>query len=102
MSYKHRYTVRSIKPPHNQDLETWSIIKFDRDHDLEGTYIVSKIYSPSAPGGSILLCDCFASNKPTCRHREMIKIFLSDNAVDSGRTYDYDKKRWFDAIGFEV
>lgn len=102
MSYKNRYTVRSIHPPHNQDLETWSVIKFDRDHEAEGTYIVSKIYSPSSPSGSLLLCDCFASNKETCRHRQMIKIFKDHNAINSGRTYDFDKKLWFEALGFEV
>lgn len=102
MSYKHRYTVRSIKPPHNKDLETWSVIKLTHDHEHEGTYIVSKIYSPTSPSGSLLLCDCFASNKETCRHRQMVKVFQDNNAIDSGKTFNFDKSLWFEALGFEV
>lgn len=49
----------------------------------------------------MLLCECFASNKATCRHRQMIQIFTGHNAIDSGKTFDFDKKLWFDAIKFD-
>src|SRR5262245_893610 len=103
MSYKHRYTVRSMPKEAGENvLASWRVIKFDRDHNTEGTYVVNKIYSPSNKDLSFLTCNCFASNKDTCRHRTMVQLFHTHDAIDTGRTFDFDKNRWFDAITQEV
>jgi len=86
MSYKHIYTVLSDGDPNK-----WRVIKMDRDFDKEGEYNVNFVPSPS---GGFLTCDCFASNKATCRHRQMVTLFNEQRLVNSRRAYDFDKKRW--------
>ena len=65
----------------------WSVVKMDRDWNQEDTYHVSK---------HVNVCSCFAGNKTTCRHRELVEVFKRANAVDSRRAYDFDKDKWID------
>jgi hypothetical protein len=38
-------------------------------------------------------CDCIAgyNKRWTCRHRQMVDLFIKDNKVGSGSLYDYDR-----------
>lgn len=67
--------------------ENWSVVKMDRDFEEVETYHISKHVS---------VCSCYAGNKPTCRHRQLLAIFQDANAVDSRRAFDFDKNRWID------
>lgn len=67
--------------------ENWTVVKMDRDFEEEDTYYISKHVS---------VCSCYAGSKATCRHRELLRIFQKEGAVDSRRAYDYDKNRWVD------
>jgi hypothetical protein len=99
MSYKNRYTIRSMPRELGESvLASWKCIKFDRDHEVEGIYVINKIYSPTAPNASILTCGCFAGNKETCRHRQMVEVFDVTHRIDSGWTFDFDKKRWYEPL----
>jgi hypothetical protein len=72
------YSVRS-----NGEAE-FTITKFDNDLNPEATYALS-----------LHECDCPAGHRPTCRHRQMLPIFLARDAVDSGAFYDFEGKQWF-------
>lgn len=39
-------------------------------------------------------CDCPASNKPNCKHREMIPTFVTSRKVDTGYFLCYDTGDW--------
>jgi hypothetical protein len=45
-----------------------------------------------------LHCECFAANKPTCRHRDMIPLFVTKRAVDSLKFYCYETQQWWQPI----
>lgn len=65
--------------------ENWTVTKMDRDWEVEDTYYVSKHVS---------VCSCFAGSKSTCRHRQLVDIFVAEQKVDSREAYDFDKQRW--------
>jgi len=65
--------------------ENWTVVKMDRDWEVEDTYYISK---------HVNVCSCFAGSKDTCRHRQMLSIFQVENKVDSREAYDFDKQKW--------
>lgn len=67
--------------------DNWNVVKMDRDFTVEDTYFVNKRVS---------VCSCFAGNKPTCRHRQLVIKFENAKAIDSRRAYDFDKDKWID------
>lgn len=70
-------------------LSQYAVHKMDKDWELITTYVV---YRGSTPERNS--CNCFAASKPTCRHREMVKLFEKEQKVNSREAYEYDKKRW--------
>lgn len=69
----------------------YRMVKFD---DL---WNVDSVYNISYRRGHFF-CDCMAGNKPDCRHRQMVPIFCTHKAVNSGKFYCYDTKEWLPAI----
>lgn len=65
--------------------ENWSCVKMNRDWEVEDTYYISKHVS---------VCSCFAGSRSTCRHRQILSIFLAEGKVDSREAYDFDKQKW--------
>lgn len=44
------------------------------------------------------MCDCPASQRPTCRHREMVYIFKDQGMMDKEDVrYSYDAHQWVGA-----
>lgn len=91
MGYKNVYTVR-------QDGGEYEVLKFDKDFEYEGKYLVTK---------DLRGCDCFASHRATCRHRDLVRLFCAEGKINSGEMYDFDKQRWFAkpsgfGFGFEL
>lgn len=39
-------------------------------------------------------CPCFQGGKSTCRHREMVSIFMQCNRIDKGWFYEYNTGQW--------
>lgn len=76
MSKHTQYALQGAPP-------RWKVLKFER-----GEYITT--YDVGLAGDN-LFCDCFAGNKPTCRHRQMIALF---GIKPSGWLYNFDLKEW--------
>ena len=58
--------------------------KFDNDLNPESSYIVS-----------ISDCSCPAGYRPTCRHRQMLPLFvIQNNFVDEPMFFDFDTRNW--------
>jgi len=81
MARQHIYTVMS------GTTENWDVVKMERDFEHVETYRISK---------HVNVCSCFAGNKPTCRHRLLLAMYLKEDAIDSRRAYDFDKDKWID------
>ena len=69
----------------------FNVIKFDNDINYENTYNVKY-------RGKRLVCNCPAYLRKSCRHRDMLPIFELENAIDSGRFYNFEQKRWMDHL----
>jgi hypothetical protein len=63
----------------------YAVTKFDKLDVERGMYLVSQY-------GDRDTCTCYASNKPDCRHRQMVRTFQEKNRVDSDWRYNYDEK----------
>lgn len=61
----------------------FSITKFDGDLNPEANYVVSETD-----------CTCPAGHRPTCRHRQMLPVFLSCDAVDQAVYWDHEAGEW--------
>lgn len=72
----------------------FTITKFDDDLNPQGSYNVG-----NDPNTGQLYCDCPAGQRHTCRHREMLPIFLDTNRVNTNWFYDYDAKGWRQYVG---
>lgn len=100
MARNELYSVRPLR----QGQDGWRVTKVDRDFNVTGGYTV---------GPSTRTCDCFAGNKETCRHRQMVEKYLNPSVVtlivddkkeevtktskqfwDEGWWFDFDKNRW--------
>lgn len=89
MGKNNLYTIKSTSD------STYSVAKFDSDLMLDGElYHVSEI----GPGGANMVCTCPAGGRPTCRHRQMLRLFQAENRVNSGWFYHFDKKQWVKPI----
>lgn len=42
-----------------------------------------------------IICTCFAGSKPTCRHRQMLRLFQAEDRVGKGWLYHFDNKQWY-------
>ena len=74
------YSVRQL------DVHIYRMVKFDYDFNVQTIYA---IYKTKEWG-----CSCFQHDKPSCRHRQMISLFISENKVNSGWFFDYERKVW--------
>jgi hypothetical protein len=68
--------------------------KVDRE-----TYEPTGFYDISAsPSSKALYCSCFASNKPTCRHRKLVDMYRDDPdakaRIEGGQLWNADKEKW--------
>ena len=61
----------------------WMISKFDLDLNPLAAYHVSHKE-----------CDCPRGNKPTCRHRKMLRVFIDAGHVNDGWFLDYETRTW--------
>lgn len=60
----------------------YRMAKFDENFDLLATY--------EMVGG----CSCFQAQRHTCRHREMLTVFINRNRVDTGHFLNYEDFTW--------
>lgn len=58
--------------------------------DLE----VQEIYNLRKGWRGRYYCECFAANKETCRHRDMLNWYITRNAFSAGWFIDYEARRW--------
>jgi hypothetical protein len=63
--------------------DQYRITKFDEDMNPQGSYLVT-----------LDECDCPASVRPTCRHRQMLPKFLARSHVGDEWFYDFDRGGW--------
>ena len=68
-------------------IKHYTVQKFDLDFNPGSKYDVSQ-------QGDWLNCSCFASNKSTCRHRQMIGIFTAEEKLGPGNFFHFDKNKW--------
>lgn len=64
------------------DGDEYRITKFS-DGEVESSYLCSTDE-----------CQCPAGSQPTCRHRQMLPMFLNRGAVDTFWFLDWDRKGW--------
>lgn len=72
------YSLRSTTSPGE-----YIVTKFDGDLEVQAVYSVSKS-ACSGPDG----------HRPKCKHREMLKLFLSAEHIDDGWFLDWDTRLW--------
>ena len=61
----------------------YRITKFDEHLNVESSYLTS----PEA-------CECPAGHRNTCRHRQMLPVFIDNNKVNTAWCLDWEKGRW--------
>lgn len=61
----------------------WRITKFSDFGEVESSYLCSADE-----------CQCPAGHRHTCRHRQMLPMFINRGAVDSFWFLDWDRKGW--------
>jgi hypothetical protein len=69
----------------------YRMVKFDDLYNVEAVYNI-RFYRGR------FYCDCPASNRPDCKHRQMIPIFSTHRATDTGRFFCYDTGEWISAL----
>jgi hypothetical protein len=80
-------TIYSVK----STPQGYRMVKFDADLNVEAVYEMRQTRRT-------VHCPCFRGNGASCRHREMLQLFLAQKAVNTGKFYDYDGKRWLPAV----
>ena len=70
------YSCRTAGP-------SFSITKFDSDLNPEVTYSCTSVE-----------CNCPAGSRPTCKHRKMLGLFISEGRVNTGAFLDWDTRQW--------
>lgn len=88
MARKDWYTVKDAGD------QGYAVLKLDEDFRHTETYHVTR--RPD------VACTCFAGNKSTCRHRQIVQMYISNNLVGSGRLYNFDKTKFYDPPAMEV
>lgn len=63
------------------------MVKFDFLLNVETVYNLS-IYKGR------MSCQCFRHKSPDCRHREIIRLFISLKRINRGYFYCYDTGEW--------
>ncbi len=63
------------------------VVKFDEDHSVLTAYELEV-------RRNWVRCQCFAANRETCRHREMLKLFVQHDRVDKGWFYEWNTGKW--------
>lgn len=82
----------SIYNCHSIATGDFRIVKWDEDLNIQNIY---QLY----PGrGGMYHCQCFQGGKPSCRHREMLKVFLYYEKVDSTTFLDFDRNFWVEPL----
>lgn len=61
----------------------YRITKFDSDMNVESSYSCNTAS-----------CDCPASVRPSCRHRDMLPKFIARGAVNTMWMFDFDRSGW--------
>lgn len=69
----------------------YRMVKFDNLYNVEAVYNIR--FSRGR-----FYCDCPASNNASCKHRDMIPVFIDYKAVDSGKFLCYETGEWHPAI----
>jgi hypothetical protein len=59
------------------------IAKFDDDFNVESAYELTENE-----------CSCPAGSRKSCRHRQMLPVFLAANAVDTEQFYCFETSSW--------
>ena len=67
------------------------MVKFDDLLNVEAIYNIAFVHGHHN-------CECFAANRASCRHRDMIPAFYAHKAVDNGKFYCYETGEWLPAI----
>ncbi len=67
----------------HSDGDQYRITKFDSLGNVESTYLCTTEE-----------CECPAGVRPTCRHRQMLPLFLKREAVNTFWFFDFDRKGW--------
>ena len=65
--------------------EEFAVTKFDR----LGCEVIVYFVTVSQFGAE---CSCPASSRPTCRHREMVRIFYDADRLSTNWRYKFDEK----------
>lgn len=65
----------------------YCVVKFDFLLNVQAVYNL-----PIHKGR--MSCQCFQKDKPSCRHREMVNLFVSYKRINRGYFYCYDKDEW--------
>lgn len=73
----------NLKTASKGSIHTYVITKFDNDFNIESSYEVS--YN---------VCTCPQSNRPTCRHRKMLPLFLATERIDTNWFLNFETKDW--------
>lgn len=72
----------------------FEVKKFDKDFNFLQQYFVTELGADSAN----MICTCPAGAKPTCRHRQMVRLFEAEGKLNTGEFYHFDKKKWLPAL----
>lgn len=76
----------------------FEVKKFDEDFNYLQTYHATEMGQNDAN----MICSCPAGSKPTCRHRQMARIFEAEEKLGTGEFYHFDKKKWYPALKDEL
>lgn len=77
------YSLRSTPQPGE-----FTILKFSPDYDVESVYALSE-----------KTCTCPQGHKPKCKHRTMLRLFLTQAHVDDGWFLDWSTRLWRHPVG---
>ncbi len=71
--------------------------KFNADLEFQHEYTLSEVSHDS------VICTCFAGARPTCRHRQMLRLFQGLGKIGTREYYDMGNDTWHDySAGGEV
>jgi len=70
----------------------YRMVKFDDYLNVESVYNI--LYRRGR-----FYCDCPQGGKsPSCRHRDMVPVFTSHRAVDTGKFYCFETAEWLPKV----
>ena len=77
-------TIYNMK---SNGIDSYRLVKFDNSLNVEAVYNLMFYRGRWR-------CDCPASNRSTCKHREMAPKFIIARKVNKDYFYDYEKGEW--------